>query len=261
MKEVKTVLKTNNAVQNWYDNGGKDKIKKNVMDPDGIFDSDAGNKPGVYGVYVVTPDQKEILMYIGEVGKENRGFKDRLVEHLRYWIENPEHYAGVKKSELKSGYHYLIRILEIEKDDDKRYAKEQELCEIMKPYTQSGVYPKYKCDYKGFDLAIFPTYRRRAFLVARDGKYTEESNTLFVDNIFKLNGEEDFSKFKNVIPNQDVVNLIEKEMPNGSDVWRSVKTFVENAMGITSSRGCRYSYLVKIVAAALETTYIAQCSL
>lgn len=257
MKEVKT----NNAVQDWYDNGGKDKIEKYVIDSDGIFSSDAGNQPGVYGVYVVTPKGKEILMYIGEVGKENRGFKDRLVEHLKCWTETPERYTGVTKSELKSGYHYLIRILEIEKDDDKRYAKEQELCEIMKPYTQSGVYPKYACDYKGFDLAIFPTYRRRAFVVARDGRYTEESNTLFVDNVFKLDRKVDFNKWKNATPNQDVVKLIEKEMPNGSDVWRNVKSFVENAMGVKSSRGCRYSYLVKIVAAALETTYMAQYSL
>ena len=169
----KTELNTSVATKQWYENGGEKKIEEYFLDPDRMFSSYTGKLSGVYGAYVVTPEGKEILMYIGETGKEKRRFIDRLTEHARFWIENPEHYTGVKRAELENGYKYLVRMLEMEDNDTKRYAKEQELCEIMKPYMQSGVYPKYESKYRGFDLAIFPTYRRRAFLIARDGKVTQ----------------------------------------------------------------------------------------
>lgn len=117
--------------------------------------------------------------------------------------------------------------------------------------------PKYETEYRGNDLAIFPTYRRRAFLVARDGKYIEEKKGLFVDNIYKLLDKVDLNDYRTVIPAQQIVDLVEKEMPNGSEVCASVKKFVETKLGIVSKRGCRYSYLIKIVAAVLETVYKA----
>ena len=124
-------------------------------------------------VYRTTPFGREIPMYIGMVGAENRSFRDRITEHSKYYFSRPEFYTGISRTELEEGYKFLVRILAIEDDEEKRYSIEQNLIEIMKPYLQYGCYPKYKSDYRGFDLAIFPTYRRRAFLVARDGKYEE----------------------------------------------------------------------------------------
>lgn len=254
MQKIKTVFKTSDAVQNWYDNEGRDKIEKYVIDSDGIFSSDTGNKQGVYGVYVITPSNQEIPMYIGEVGKEGRSFRDRLVEHAKRWIDNSEFYTGVRKSELENGYKYRVKILAEEQDDKRRYELEQELIEQIKPYTQFNCYPKFETDYKGFDLTIFGTYRRRAFVVARDGKYTEGEQETLLDSIIKLEKHVNFNSYRTVSPDKRVMKIVEKEMPNGSTVWRNVKIIVEENMGITSARGCRYSYLVKLVAAALEPT-------
>ena len=55
--------------------------------------------------------------------------------------------------------------------------------------------------------------------------------------------------------------IIEKEMPKGSELCNKVKMFVEENMGISSERGCRYSSLVKVVAAALEPVYRANMAL
>ncbi len=170
---MKEILTTNKNVINWYENGGKEKIAMYFKDVDGIFTTNNKNKAGVYGAFVLTPDGKEIPMYVGETGIQNRGFIDRLTEHAKNWIENSEFYTGVRANELVSGYKYLIKILKEENDKDKRLELEQSFIEELKPYTQFNCYPKYECDYRGCDLAIFPTYRRRAFIVARDGKYTE----------------------------------------------------------------------------------------
>ena len=71
----------------------------------------------------------------------------------------------------------------------------------------------------------------------------------------------DFNEYRTSKPDKELVKLIEKEMPNGSDEWSRIKKVVEANMGITSERGCRYSYLIKIVAAALEPTYKMQKAL
>ncbi len=255
VEQIANELKVNANIRSWYMCSGWKKIKDYMDDVDGIFSTDNGYKVGVYGVYVVTPLDKEILMYIGEVGKEGRGFRDRIMEHAKYWLDNSEYYAGVKAEELKCGYKYRVKILAEEKNDDKRYELEQSLIEQMKPYVQFNCYPKHKSEYKGYDLAIFGTYRRRAFIVARDGKYTEEAPELLIDSIYELRNKVDFNEYRTAKPDKEIVELIEKEMPKGSDVWRNVKDFVEENMGITSARGCRYSYLVKIVAAALEPVY------
>ncbi len=260
-KAENIILKVNDNIKNWYENGGEAKIAKYFVDPDGIFTTAVGVKSGVYGTSVLTPYGKEILMYIGEVGKAGRGFRDRLVEHAKYWIDSSEHFTGVKASELEAGYRYVVRILAEEADDAKRYDLEQRMIEELKPYMQFSCYPKFDSDYRGNDLAIFRTYRRRAFVVARDGKYTEEDNKLFVDNIFKLRDKVDFNDYKTAKPDKKIVDLVEREMPNYSDVWRNVKAFIEASMGITSKRGCRYSYLVRIVAAALEASYKPECVL
>ena len=126
---MKTNLKCNDLINDWFRSVGKEQIKKYVLDPDGIFSTENGNKAGVYGVYVVTTDGKEILMYVGEVGKAERGFIDRLAEHLKYWINNSEWYAGIRASELKAGYKYRICILAEENDEDKRYDLEQRAVE------------------------------------------------------------------------------------------------------------------------------------
>lgn len=255
------MMKVNKNIKQWYNNGGKKKIEEHMEDKNGIFTTSIGYEAGVYGVYILTPPKQEIPMYIGEVGKEGRGFRDRLVEHAKYWIENPEWYTGLKMSELKSGYKYLIRILALEADHNKRYALEQSLIEEIKPYLQFNCYPKYNSSYRGNDLALFPTYRRRAFIVSRDGKYTEQDDDLFVDNIFKIAAEVDLNDYRTATPDQSLMELITKEMPNGSELCKSVKQFVEHRMGIVSTRGCRYSYLVKLVSAALETKYKEEYSL
>ncbi len=250
-----TTLKINNNILSWIEKGGDEKIARYFDDPQGIFTTDAGLKPGVYSTCVRTPEGREILMYIGEVGKAGRGFRDRLVEHAKYWIDNSEHFTGVKAAELKSGYRYVVRILAEEADDAKRYDLEQRAIEELKPYMQFSCYPKFDSDYRGNDLAIFRTYRRRAFVVARDGEYTEDGNELFVENIFKLRDKVDFNDYRTAKPNASIVALVEREMPKGSEIWLKVKNFVETCMGITSRVGCRYSYLLKLVAAALEATY------
>lgn len=247
-------LKVNENVMNWYENGGKEKIAEHFVDVDGIFTTNNGTKAGVYGAFVLTPEGKEIPMYIGQTGLQGRGFIDRLTEHANYWIENSDFYTGVRASELKNGYKYLIRILKEEADEDKRLELEKIFIEELKPYIQFNCYPKYKTEYTGWDLAIFPTYRRRAFVVARDGKYTEES---FVENIYGIENV-DFNEFRKAVPDERIVELIEKEMPNGSDIHLKIKAFVEKKLGIVSKRGCRYSYLVKIIASALEPVYKLQ---
>ena len=211
----------------WYEEGGCEKIRRYMDDVDGIFSTDNGSKKGVYGVYVITPLAQEIPMYFGEVGKEERCFLDRLVEHAKQWIESPELYTGLLPSELENGYKYLIRILAEENDEEKRYGLEQALIEEFKPYLQFSCYPKFKVEYRGNDLTIFRTYRRRAFIVARDGKYTE-SNELLVDRIFSLDETTDFSLsyYRDKHLCFELMRQIEKEMPKGSDKWRSVKEFV-----------------------------------
>ena len=254
-EEVKGMeLKVNNNIRNWYEQGGCQKIKEFMDDVDGIFSTDNGYKAGIYGVYVVTPLEKEIPMYIGEVGREGRNFRERIIEHAKYWIENPKFYSGVKISELMNGYKYRIRILSEETEYDKRYALEQSLIEELKPYLQFSCYPKYESDYKGNDLAIFGTYRRRAFIVARDGKYTEEKPELFINNIYKLSEKVDFNDYKYAKPNSEVVELVEREMMNYV-TYSQIKSFVDSKLGVISSRGCKWSYLIRIVAAALEPMY------
>ena len=80
-------LKVSKVISDWYYSIGKEQITKYVLDPDGIFSTENGSKAGVYLVYVVVPTGKEILMYVGEVGKAGRGFRDRLAEHLKYWLQ------------------------------------------------------------------------------------------------------------------------------------------------------------------------------
>ena len=250
-------IKVSKSIMSWYASGGCEKIERFMLDSDGIFSSNNGFLQGVYGAYVVTPEGREILMYIGDVGKGGRGFRDRLTEHAKYWLENPEFYTGLKMSDLINGYKYKIKILAIEQDANVRYKKKQNIIEEGKPYLQYNCYPKFKSDeYRGYDIAILGSYRRRAYVVARDGKYTEdeEKNELFVDNIYSLRNV-DFNDYRSAKPNRTVVELVKKEMSNGSEVWRKVKDLVETNMGITSKRGCQYSYLVRIVAAALEPTY------
>ena len=42
-------------INNWYENGGNEKIRMFFEDVEGIFSTDKGNGKGVYGVYVKTP--------------------------------------------------------------------------------------------------------------------------------------------------------------------------------------------------------------
>lgn len=251
-------LKVNESSRQWVESCGEKKIAHYFEDPDGIFSTENGYKAGVYEVSVVISAEREIGMYIGEVGKQGRGFIDRLTEHARYWIENTELYTGVKLSELDNGYKFKVRILAEETDYDKRYELEQAFVEQRKPYLQYNCYSKYDSKYRGFDLAIFVTWRRRAFIVARDGKYTEEKRELFVEGIYEANKNVDFNEFRKATPNQDVVALVEKEMPKGSEIWMQLKRVVEKNMGIDSERGCQYSYLVRIIAAVLEPRYKAE---
>lgn len=248
-------LKVNESTRQWIEGCGAKKIAHYFDDPDGIFSTENGFKAGVYEVSVVVSDEQELGMYIGEVGKQGRGFIDRLCEHARYWIENTELYTGVKLSELDKGYKFKVRILAEETDYDKRYELEQSFIEQRKPYLQYNCYSKYDSKYRGFDLAIFVTWRRRAFVVARDGKYTEEKHALFVEGIVEANKKVEFKDYRKSIPNPNVVALVEKEMPKGSAVWAQLKAIVEKNMGIDSERGCQYPYLVRIIAAVLEPTY------
>lgn len=258
---MKTNLKCNDLINDWFHSVGKEQIKKYVLDPDGIFSTENGNKAGVYGVYVVTTDGKEILMYVGEVGKAERGFIDRLTEHLKYWINNSEWYAGIRASELKAGYKYRICILAEENDEDKRYDLEQRAVEERKPYLQFGCYPTYdrsKNHYTGFDLCIFPTYRRRAFLVGRDGKYTEEKPELVLYNIYSLAEKEDLTNYKKAKPDEKIIEWVKQEMPCGSEIHATIKAFVERKTGVTG-RGYKYNNLVNLLAASLTPYYEEQC--
>ena len=191
-------------------------------------------------------------MYIGEVGKEERCFKDRLIEHAKHWIENPLFYTGLTLLDLVKGNKYLVRILAVEGDDEKRYALEQKMIEEQRPFLQYSCYPKFRSDYYGNDLCIFGTYRRRAFIVARDGMFTE--NELVLENIFKK-GKDELIACRNAYPNKEVMELVKEEMPKGSDICCAVKRYIESKMGITSERGYSYTYLVKIIATALERDY------
>lgn len=222
-------------------------IKDCVLDSTGILTGRIGLNPGVYGAYVVVPSGKVITMYVGETGRDIR---TRIQEHLKYWVGNPEFYCGVKESELEQGTKFLIRVLAIEKDASKRYQKEQDLCETMKPYLQCGVYPKFNTSYRGFDLCIFPTYRRRAFVIARDGYYHEEKT--IVDMLNQVIEKCRLDRFTNAVPNIMTIGNVEYEMPKGSDMHIAVKQLVEKNLGITSIRGCNYKYLVRTVAAALD---------
>ena len=261
VKDGEIMLRVSKSVENWYlANDGAAKIEKYFIDPKGIFLTDAGLNAGVYEASVVTDQGDEILMYIGEVGKEGRGFRDRLTEHARYWIENPKFYTGVTKEELAAGYKFKVDIIDVIEDDDERYQREQSEIQIRKPYTQFNCYPKYNCDYRGMDLCIFPTYRRKAFKVARDGFYSEDVNQLFVEKLFEHEDKAfwnslSLSKYSISKAKSELVELIEKEMPNGSELWKTAKTFVERKLGICSERGCIYSYLVKIIAVALQEEY------
>lgn len=254
-------LKCNDAINEWYNSVGKEAIKEYVLDPDGIFASENGSKAGVYEVSVVTTEGKEILMYIGEVGKADRGFVDRLTEHLKYWITNPLWYAGIRASELKAGYKYKLCILAEEKDDEKRYDLEQKFVEELKPYLEYSCYPSYdrsKNHYMGYDLCIFPSYRRRAFLVARDGKYSDETPELVVNNIYSVAENENLRIYQNLTPDETIVERVKQEMPQGSNLHLEVKGFVEREMGIAGCRGYRYHNLVKLLAAALQPYYEEQ---
>lgn len=255
-------LKVNAIVSDWYIKGGKEKIAKFVLDPDKIYSSQNGSKAGVYGVYVVISDQKKILMYIGEVGKAGRNFVSRVTEHIRLWIDRSELYAGVKASELKAGYKYEVRILALETDDKIRYRKEQTLIEQLKPYLQYSCFPHYdrsKSHYRGVDLAIFPTYRRRGFVVERDGKFTEEQPVLVLDKIYQVAKEIDLSIYKKGKPDEEVVKLVKLEMPHGSEKHLDIKRFIDAEMGVTG-RGYRYGSLVNLLAVALEPIYKDQCA-
>lgn len=250
------IMNVKENVRDWYVSGGNEKIQKYVIDENTIYTSRKGAKAGVYQASVIVPGlAKEIIMYIGEVGKDGRGFRDRLTEHLRHWIENPEHFTGLTKKELKSGYRYSIKILAYETDDEKRYALEQKYIEERKPYLQWSLYSKYSSEYEGFDLCIFPTHRRRAFLIERDGTYKNETEELFVNNIFEVEKIVSLSEYKKVTPKEAVVTLVEKEMPKGSDICTTIKKIVDRNLGISTNRGCNYRYLVRIVAAALESRY------
>ena len=242
-------LSVNTVVENWNNTVGKGKIKEFVIDSDGIFTTDKGFAKGVYLASIVTP-YKQIPMYIGEVGKMDRCFRDRMVEHLRYWIEKPLFYTGISPEELDSGYKYKIEVLAIEADDAKRYEMEQAFIEEIKPYTQFNCYPKFDSEYNGNDLAIFNTYRRRAFLVARDGKYTEKTSEITVNDI--LNMSVDFGEYRNAHPDKNVIDTVQNIIPKDSDSYMKVKKFIEKELGIVSKRGCIYSYVVKLVAAALQ---------
>ena len=158
-------MKVSEELKLWYKNGGKEKISMYMVDVDGIFTSNKGGGAGVYGAFVLLPDGREASMYIGETGNYGRGFRDRFIEHMRNWIEEPRRYTGLTVSELEDGYKYLVRILAQEPEHDKRYELEQLFVKKYKPYLQTACYPKsIKTNYTGCDLCIIPKFRRRAFL-------------------------------------------------------------------------------------------------
>jgi len=95
--------------------------------------------------------------------------------------------------------------------------------------------------YRGNELAIFQTYLRRAFLIAKDGKSAKE--TSLMDQVFTLTDKAfwvnlmsgDVSK-----ADKGAVNAVSEELPNGSEMYLAVKKFVEENAGITERRGFRY---------------------
>ena len=125
------------SVKNWYEGGGREKIREYMDDVDGILSTDNGSKKGVYGAYVVTMFGKEILMYIGEVGKDGRCLRDRFVEHAKYWIESPELYTGVLPSELENGYHHPL-LPKCELNIDTRFLIQTEGLRYKVPEIQSN---------------------------------------------------------------------------------------------------------------------------
>lgn len=139
-------MNVKDSIKEWYYAEGASLIKKYFVDVDGIYSTNNGKAKGVYGIYIQTPFGREIPMYIGMVGAENRSFRDRITEHSKYYFSRPEFYTGISRTELEEGYKFLVRILAIEDDEEKRYSIEQNLIEIMKPYLQYGCYPKYKSD-------------------------------------------------------------------------------------------------------------------
>lgn len=147
----------------------QEQIEKYIVDENQIFTKDNGLKAAIFAIYVRVDEEQEILMYIGE-GTEGY-LRDRVSELAYYWLINSRFYCGIEPDELEAGYKFRVKILSEESDGKKRYSLKQYLIETMRPYLQSGPYPKYETSehYRGFDLAIFPTYRRRAFLFARDG--------------------------------------------------------------------------------------------
>jgi len=243
--------------------------EKYFVDEDGIFTTSNGLKKGVYGVFVQCGEGKEVLMYIGETGKGNRCLWDRLSEHAYYWLSNSKFYCGIKPWELKEGYKFKIKILAEENNDSRRYRLEQYYVETMRPYLQSGPYPKYDSDYRGFDLCIFPTYRRRAFLFARDGQ-------LPFEEVVQKNSQPEHSAKKSLVdyvldetqkfdwellaltldePEEEVMEAVKEEMPKGSDNHLAVKRRVDRELGKNNGRGCYYDYLVKLVSSAVHKEY------
>lgn len=174
-------LKVNQTVSEWYYHGGKELISQYFIDEDRIFTTEAGLKCGVYSVYVVTAQGKEVLSYIGETGRYNRNFRDRFTEHAYNWLCDPEGFTGVLRSELETGYRFKIKITDYITDDEKRYKKEQEIIKIARPYLQSNSYPKAKNNYDGLDLCICKKYRRDAFLNALNNMHKKEYK-IFCEN-------------------------------------------------------------------------------
>lgn len=256
----KNLNTTNTNISEWYSKYGEETISKYFIDEDGIFTTVAGLNCGVYEASVVLTDDKEISMYIGEVGRCNRTFRDRITEHAYYWLTNTKFYTGILKQELDMGVKFKVSILESCNDYEERYALEQNYIEMRKPYLQFNCYPKYesKSKYRGNDLCIFPTYRRRAFILASKGEFVEEAPfvnraLLYTDKAYWENMKEEVKS--DVTMNEQLVKVIEFEMPMGSDTWRNIKAFVEEQLNITSSRGCQYPYLIRLLSVALKTDY------
>lgn len=143
------------------------------------------------------------------------------------------------------------------------------MVETLRPYNQSGPYSKYETTnhYRGLDLCIFPTYRRRAFLFARDGKLPFEKVVQEGAN------QEEAAEKKSLIgivpdktkhfdwescmeePVAAVRDAVMTEMPKGSQEHLDVKKRIDEELGITEGRGCYYNYLVKLVSNAVKEAY------
>lgn len=246
-------MSNNNLLTNWFDNGGEQMMLNNIIGAEEILTTDLGLKSVVYEVSVLTLT-KDIPMYIGEVSATEGGLKARLIKRSKNWLENPLYHTGVSELELNYGYKFKVRILAEENDDKKRYELEQSFIEQRRPYTQYNCYRKYSTGYKGFDATIYGAYRRRAFIVARNGRYTEE--TLNINDIFDL--QYDFNSYRKIKPHKDMVDMVKTNMPNKSDLYFKVKAFVEEKLNINSVRGCNYNYLVSFVAAILQHGYVAK---